>query len=58
MLKNLGLVYMHLVRLKDRPTLDLPRLSSTDVFDHVRNNITTWFARDAGVDWKTWATTR
>lgn len=57
-LKNLGLAYMHLVRLKDKPTLDLPRLSSTGVFEYLRPSITTWFERDTGVDWKTWATTR
>jgi len=56
--KNLGLAYMHLVRLKDPPSLELPRIAYTDIFEPQREEVTTWFERDRGVDWKTWATTR
>ena len=59
-LKNLGLVYLHMVRVKGKSasTLDLPRLGYVDVFEHVAPNVTTWFDRELAVDWKTWGTTR
>lgn len=56
--KNLGLAYMHMVRLKEHPTLDLPRVPFTDVFKGVLPEIDVWYRRERETDWKGWATKR